>query len=63
MNYYILRKDGKFLSRFETQEEGIQALLNIQPHHVERAKTYGGYSVTRERVLSLDPITHEFVEA
>lgn len=63
MNYYILRKDGRFLGKYETQEEGVEALLAIQPKSIEAAQTYGGYSVTRERVLSLDSITHEFVEA
>lgn len=59
---YILRRDGKFLSQHETQEQGIGALLAIQPQSTDYAFEYGGYSLTREMVVSIDPITHKIRE-
>jgi hypothetical protein len=56
---YILRRDGKFISQHEEDHEAIDALLRIQPQSSDYAFKYGGYSVTKEKVISIDPITHK----
>lgn len=56
---YILRRDGKFISQHDEDYEAIDALLRIQPQSTDYAFKYGGYSVTKENVISFDPLTHK----
>lgn len=57
---YILRQNGKFISQHDNDGLAIQALLMIQPKSIENAFSHAGYSVTKEKVVSLNCETQEF---
>lgn len=60
---FVLRKDGKYVSHHDTENEALTKLHEIQGQSWDYAFQFGGYTLKNEKVLSVDPITHQMREA
>jgi hypothetical protein len=58
---YVLRKDSKYISHHDTELDALQELHRIQPMSHDYAFRFGGYTLKREKVVSIDPLSHKAV--
>jgi hypothetical protein len=56
---FVLRKDSKYVSHHDTELEALQELHRIQGMSHDYAFRFGGYTLKKEKVVSINPLSHK----